>query len=158
NSYYFHSNTGIGESSSINFRGFYNQFKNAIDMFSNDNYVMTTATAQRSIYNEHTDGASSQFTTRTLSKNVISGSIFFKDDTHREYAVFPVRTPFPFVEPQLLDRDQQTSIGVQDAITLTSRIHGTVGFSADHFNGLQGEFYNSTQTGFLPFVCLSSPA
>jgi iron complex outermembrane receptor protein len=157
NSYYFHSKTGIGETSSINFRGFYNQFKNAIDMYSNDQYVMTTANAERSVYNEHTDGASSQFETRILSKNVISGSLFFKDDTHREYGVFPVRSPFPFVEPQLLDRDQQTSIGLQDSLTITSRIHATAGFSADHFNGLQGEFYNSSLTGFLPFVCLSSP-
>src|SRR5215475_10927991 len=86
NSYYFHSNTGIGESSSINFRGFYNQFKNAIDMFSNDNYVMTNANAERSVYNEHTDGASSQFETHALSKHIISGSLFFKDDTHREYS------------------------------------------------------------------------
>jgi iron complex outermembrane receptor protein len=158
NSYYFHSRTDIGETGSLNFRAFYNQFKNAIDMFSNDNYVMTTANAARSIYNEHTDGASSQFTTRALSKNVISGSLFFKDDTHREYGVYPVRSPFPFVEPQLLDRDQQTSIGLQDAITITPQIRATAGFSADHFNGLQGEFYNSALTGFLPFVCLSSPS
>src|SRR5215813_13411157 len=89
NSYYFHSTTVLGERGTINFRGFYNQFKNAIDMFSNDNYVMTTATAQRSIYDEHTDGASSQFTTRSIARNVISGSAFFKDDTHREYGVFP---------------------------------------------------------------------
>src|SRR5215475_10719177 len=93
NSYYFHSRTGIGESSSINFRGFYNQFKNAIDMYSNDQYVMNTASAERSIYNEHTDGASSQFETRALPQNVISASLFFKDDSHREYGVFPVHAP-----------------------------------------------------------------
>jgi iron complex outermembrane receptor protein len=58
----------------------------------------------------------------------------------------------------LLDRDQQTSIGMQDAITITRFVHANVGFSADHFNGWQGEFYNSSLTGFLPFVCLSSPA
>lgn len=158
NSYYFHSRTGIGETTSINFRGYYNQFKNAIDMFSNDNYVMTNASAERSVYNEHTDGASSQFETRALWNNVISGSLFFKDDTHREYGVFPIRSPYPFVEPQLLDRDQQISIGMQDAITINRSVHANVGFSADHFNGLQGEFYNSSLTGFLPFVCLSSPA
>jgi iron complex outermembrane receptor protein len=127
-------------------------------MFSNDKYVMTAANAERSIYDEHTDGATSQFETRALSKNVIAGSLFFKDDTHREYGVFPIKSPFPFVEPKLLDRDQQISIGMQDAITITPSVHANVGFSADHFNGLQGEFYNSSLTGFLPFVCLSSPA
>jgi iron complex outermembrane recepter protein len=157
NSYYFHSSTGIGERSSVNFRAFYNQFKNAIDMFSNDKYVITTPNAERSIYDEHTDGASSQFTTRLLSRNVISGSFFFKDDTHREYSVFPRRSPFPFTEPELLDRDQQISIGLQDSIKIASRLQGTVGFSADHFNGMQGEFYNKTMTGFLPFICTASP-
>ena len=157
NSYYFHSTTGLGEQSSINFRGFYNQFKNAIDMFSNDNYVMTTPSAERSVYNEHTDGASTQFTTRLVARNVISGSFFFKDDSHREYGVFPVLSPFPFMEPELLDRDQQASIGLQDAITIAPRLRAEVGFSADHFDGLQGEFYNKAMTGFLPFVCISSP-
>jgi iron complex outermembrane receptor protein len=157
NSYYFHSTTRIGEKSSINFRAFYNQFKNAIDMFSNDLYVMTTATANRSIYDEHTDGASTQFTSRIVPRNVISGSLFFKDDTHREYSVFPRLAPFPFTEPELLDRDQQISIGLQDSIRITSRLHGTVGFSADHFNGMQGEFYNKTMTGFLPFICTANP-
>src|SRR5215475_2388776 len=41
---------------------------------------------------------------------------------------------------------------------ITRSVHANVGFSADHSNGLQGEFYNSSLTGFLPFVCLSSPA
>jgi iron complex outermembrane recepter protein len=32
-----------------------------------------------------------------------------------------------------------------------------VGFSADHFDGLQGQAYNSSQTTLLPFTCVSSP-
>src|SRR5215475_11224446 len=41
---------------------------------------------------------------------------------------------------------------------ITRSVHANVGFSADHSNGLQGVFYNLSLTGFLPFVCLSSPA
>ncbi len=157
NSYYLHTVTQLGEKSAINFRVFYNQFKNAIDMYPNDTYtVIPTATAFHSVYNEHTDGASTEFTTRLLSRNVISGSFFFKDDNHREFSLNSGKAPL--LEPELLDRDQQTSIGLQDAITITSRLHATIGFSADHFDGLQAEAYNSTSTAFLPFKCLSAPA
>jgi iron complex outermembrane receptor protein len=159
NSYYFHSSTQLGELSSINFRAFYNQFKNDIDMFSNDTYkTMTTPNAEHSAYNEHTDGASTQFMTRLLSRNVIGGSLFFKDDSHREQGIYPGRSPFPLIEPWLLDRDQQFSLGLQDVITITSHLQATVGFSADHFNGMQGEAYNSSLTSFLPFTCIASPA
>lgn len=109
-------------------------------MFSNDKYVMITPSAERSAYDEHTDGASTQFTTRLISRNVISGSFFFKDDTHREYGIFPVLSPFPFVEPKLLDHDQQASIGLEDVITINSRLHATLGFSADHFDGCRASF------------------
>jgi iron complex outermembrane receptor protein len=157
--YYFHSNTRLGEDSAIRFRVFYNQFRNAIDMYSNDTYaVMNTRNAQHSTYDEHNDGASAEFTTRALARNVISASFFFKDDTHREHGVFPAISPFPLVESDLADRDQQTSIGLQDAIRISSRFSVTAGFSADHFNGLQGQQYNAAMTGLLPFTCLASPA
>ena len=61
--YYFNSNTHIGESGSIKFRAFYTQFRNDIDMYSNDTYtVMNTASAEHSMYNEHNDGFSTEFT------------------------------------------------------------------------------------------------
>ena len=157
-SYYFHSTTGLGEMSSISFHGFYNQFRNSIDMFSNDTYtVMNTKNAEHSFYDEHTDGATAQFTTRLLPRNVISASFFFRDDTHKEHGVYPGMSPFPLIEPVLLDRDQQTSIGLQDEITISSRLHATAGFSADHFDGLQGQSYNSAMTALVPFTCLASP-
>ena len=38
-SYYFHSNTGFGESS-LRLRAFYIQFRNAINMYSTDAYTL----------------------------------------------------------------------------------------------------------------------
>src|SRR5262249_52053320 len=120
--------------------------------------VMNTANAEHSVYNEHTDGFSTDLTTRAIGRNTISGSFFFKDDTHKENGFYPGRAPFPLLLPTLSDRDQQTSIGVQDVITLSSRFRLTGGFSADHFNGLQGQAYNAALTGLLPFTCLAEPA
>jgi len=158
NSVYFHSNTQIGEASTVRVRVFYNQFKNAIDMFSNDTYsVMNTANAEHSVYDEHNDGASAEFSTHAIRGHVLSASIFLKNDIHKENGTFPGRSPFPLVAPDLIDRDQQTSIGLQDAILVSSRVSATLGFSADHFNGQQGESYNSALTTVLPFTCTASP-
>ncbi|MGA3092762.1 MAG: TonB-dependent receptor [Terriglobales bacterium] len=160
-SYYFLSNTGLGERSSIKFRALYDQFDNGINMFDNDTYsTMSSPNSEFSKYYEHTDGASTEFTTRVLPRNVIGASFFFKDDTHRERGIFPSPKPpipAPLVEPYLVDRDQQTSIGLQDEITLAKRLRAMVGFSADHFNGLQGQSYNTANTGLVPFTCLASP-
>jgi iron complex outermembrane receptor protein len=156
--YYFNSNTQLGDRSSIKFRGFYTQFQNDIDMYSNDTYsVMNTKSAEHSMYNEHNDGFSTEFTTRKLPRNVFSASFFLKDDTHTEHGIYPGIAPFPLIEPTLRDADIQTSIGLQDVIRISSRLTAAVGFSADHFDGLQGQAYNTAMTGLVPFTCVASP-
>ncbi len=157
--YYFHSNTQLGDAGSIRFRAFYTQFQNDIDMYSNDTYsVMNTKSAEHSMYNEHNDGFSTEFTTRKLPRNVFSASFFLKNDVHTEHGIYPGISPFPLIEPVLKDADIQTSIGLQDVIRISSRLSATLGFSADHFDGLQGQQYNSAMTGLLPFTCIASPA
>ncbi len=156
--YYFHSNTQIGESSAVKFRAFYTQLRNDIDMYSNDTYsVMNTRNAEHSMYNEHNGGFSTEFTTREVSRNVVSASLFLKDDTHTERGIFAAISPFPLIEPILRDSDIQTTIGLQDVVRISSRLSLTGGFSADHFDGLQGQQYNAAMTGLLPFTCLTSP-
>src|SRR5262249_26319624 len=125
----------------------------------NDTYtVMNTANAEHSAYNEHTDGASVQFETLRVARNVMSASFFLKNDIHTETGTFPGRSPFPLVTPVLKDSDQQISLGLQDRIALTQRLTATLGFSADHFNGQQGESYNGALTALVPFTCIESPA
>jgi iron complex outermembrane receptor protein len=156
--YYLHSNTQIGESSAIKIRAFYTQFRNDIDMYSNDTYsVMNTRSAEHSMYNEHNGGFSTEFTTRAVSRNLVSASFFLKDDTHTERGIFPAISPLPLIEPTLRESDIQTTIGLQDVVRVSSRLSLTGGFSADHFDGLQGQQYNAAMTGLLPFTCLASP-
>jgi iron complex outermembrane receptor protein len=183
-SYYFLSDTGVGEQSGIKFRVFYDQFRNSIDMYDNSKYnSMNTYTpskgygSEHSSYDEHTDGASTEFTTRLLEHNVIGASLFFKDDTHREKGIYPgaasLGVPLAEYIPVKKLRDQLFSIGVQDQITFNSRLHATVGFSTDHIDGLSAETYNSygqnsagqfvtsptiyANTLLLPYQCLSEP-
>jgi iron complex outermembrane receptor protein len=158
NSYYFITNTELGEASSVKFRLYYDQFRNGLSMFDNDAYLtMSNRNSGLSIYDDHSGGASSEFTTRIPSRNAISASFFFKDDTHKEYSIYPGRSPFPLNTPTLLDRTQQFSIGFQDVITITSRLRATFGFSADYLKGLQAQQFNSSQTGLIPLTCISEP-
>ena len=156
--YYGNTNTQIGEDSSIKFRGFYTQYRNDIDMYSSDTYtLMNTRNAEHSMYNEHNDGFSSEFNNRTVPRNTLSASFFFKEDTHTEHGIYPGISPFTLIEPVLRDADIQTSIGFQDVIRIARRLSATAGFSADHFDGLQGQQYNAAMTALLSFTCAASP-
>jgi iron complex outermembrane recepter protein len=156
--YYVHTNTQLGEDSSIKFRAFYTQFRNDIDMYSSDTYsTMNTSSGEHSMYNEHNDGFSTEYTNRKLAHNVLSASFFLKDDVHTEHGIYPGIAPFPLIEPVLRDSDIQTSIGLQDVYKPTSRLTLTGGFSADHFDGTQGQAYNSAMTTLEPFTCIASP-
>jgi iron complex outermembrane receptor protein len=157
--YYLHSNTQLGENSSIKARVFYSQFRNSIDFYSTDTYtVMNTKSAEHSFYDEHNDGFSTEFETHAVKKNTIGASFFLKNDVHKEFGVYPGISPFPLTEPFLHDIDRQTAIGLQDVIHVTSRLSATAGFSADHFDGIQGQQYNAAMTGLLPFTCIASPS
>jgi iron complex outermembrane recepter protein len=153
--YYFISDTGIGESSSLKLRFFVDQFNNGLGNYDDATYTtMNARSAWFSVYDDHTYGGSTEFNTRIIPGNSISGSFFFKDDTHRSYNVYP-RTDF--TEPPILDRNQTVSIGFQDVISITSKLRATFGFSADHLNGLQAQQYNSTGNTLIPLTCFSDP-
>jgi iron complex outermembrane receptor protein len=172
-SYYFLSSTGLGEKSSIKFRAFYDQFRNSIDMYDNSTYTTMSSYSptkgsgsEISRYDDHTDGASTEFNTHLVPRNSISGSFFFKDDDHRENGIYGATSTSPLVIPDKVLRDQQTSIGLQDLVTITSRLHATVGFSADHLNGMQAETYNAysqptkgtlPNTVVIPYLCSDDP-
>jgi iron complex outermembrane receptor protein len=156
--YYFHSSTALGGQTVLKVRAFYNQFRNAIDMYSDDTYtVMNTRSAEHSIYDEHTGGASAELDTHPARGNELGISFFVKDDVHKEHGIYPGMAPYPLITPILRDRDRLVSIGLQDSVSLGPRLKATLGFSADHLDGLDGQSYNSSLTAVVPFTCLSDP-
>jgi iron complex outermembrane recepter protein len=159
NSYYFISNTSLGETDSIKLRLFYDQFGNGLAMLDNANFnSMTGTNSGLSVYKDHTGGFSTEFATRRIRKNSVSASFFLKDDTHREYTHYPgTGANRPLLTAKLLDRAQQFSIGVQDIISITSKLRATIGFSADYIKGLRATQFNSSNTGLLPYTCASNP-
>ncbi len=152
-SYYFSSNTQVGEVSSVKFRGFYNQFPNSLQMFDDATYstMFKNASSGTSNYDDHSIGASGEFDTRLAPRNAIGASFFVKDDTHREQTTIFSAKDIPSATPRQEDRDRQSSFGIQDVITVSTRIRGTVGFSADQLNGLKAQDLSGNKLQVVPF-------
>jgi iron complex outermembrane receptor protein len=158
-SYYFLTDTALGEASSIKFRGYYYQFNNEFDFYDDATFsTMNKSSSNHSFYDDHSSGLSTEFTNRSISRNLFGASFFFKDDTHKEYNEYPARSPFPFVTATLKERSQVFSIGLQDVVTISSHARATFGFSADYLRGLQAQAFNSALTDVVPVICASSPA
>ncbi len=98
--YYLITNTGLGESNSIKFRAYYDQFKNAMNFYDNETYsTMNLATSNSSKYDDHSAGGSVEFLTRILPRNTISASFYFRDDNHKETLEYPAKSPNPYITP-----------------------------------------------------------
>jgi iron complex outermembrane receptor protein len=162
-SYYINTNTGLSETSAIKFRAFYDHYPNRVLGFTDMTYsVLSSATP----YDDHAEGLSSEFTSRFFPRHTLSASFFIKDDTHRESST-SYTNGIGLSQPWRRHSDQMVSIGVQDAITLSSRMRATVGLSADHLNAKHAEDLLTTVTGkkpnvvttysVVPFTCPSSP-
>jgi len=156
--YYLITNTALGESSSIKFRGYYDEFPNVMDFYDDATFsTMKKATSNRSYYNDHSAGGSTEFTTRLVPHNLISASFVFRDDNHREKLEYPAVSPYPFLSPWQLDRAQTYSLGFQDVITISAKLRATLGFSADYLKGVQIQKLNSSNTVLIPVKCESDP-
>ncbi len=163
-SYYFNSNTGLGQASMLRFRAFYDHYPNSQNTYTD----VTYSTLSNSLaYNDHSEGASSEFSTWLIPRQTLGGAFFFKDDTHRETSTAfssGAVTPQPWRD----DRDQQISIGLQDVIAVSSRVRATLGFSAEHLNALHAQDLKTTTVGsgknavttysIAPFSCPEAAA
>jgi iron complex outermembrane receptor protein len=153
-SYYFLSNTRLGESSSLKLRAYFDHYPTETLMYDDETYsTMTNGNTGNLWYDDHSAGLSSEFSTHIVPWNSLGVSFFFKDDTHRERGTSAGGSTAPL--PWIADRDQITSIGIQDGINIHSRLRLTAGFSADHQNGLQAQ---RLTTQVSPFTCQEFPS
>jgi iron complex outermembrane recepter protein len=153
--YYLITNTGLDDSNSIKFRAYYDQFKNSMDFYDDATFsTMNSSSSNHSGYNESSAGASTEFTTREFQRHLLSASFSFRNDEHKEALEYPALS---LVAPPVFDRAQTLSFGVQDIISISSRLRATVGFSADTIIGLQVQKLNSKNTGLEPFRCTAAP-
>lgn len=153
--YYLIVNKSLGASSSLRLRGYYDQFNNAFAFYDNENFnTMNKPTSNHSFYDDHSAGASAEFTTRKLARNVISASFYFRDDNHKETLEYPALL---HITPTQLMRAQTFSMGFQDVVAISERLRATFGFSADYNMGLTAQRLNDDETELIPVTCKSDP-
>ena len=145
-SFYFNSNTGLTETSAIKFRVFYDHYPNRLLGFSDQAYSVLSSDSP---YDDHSEGFSSEWSTRFFPNHTVSASVFLKDDTHRESST-SFTNGVGLDQPWRRHSDQMISIGVQDSITISSRMRATVGLSLDHLNAKHAEDLLTTVTGKKP--------
>lgn len=159
-SYYFHSDTSLIPSSSLKLRAFYDQYPNLMYFYT----VVSSITAppvytpamlnasSTTLYADHSNGAAAEFDTKLVRRNTISGSFYFKDDTHKEVPLQLSTGELPFG----VDRQQIASIGLQDVISISDNLTGTVGMSFEHIDGLHASDSNNNYYAFVSPQCPSN--
>ena len=141
--YYFNSNTDLGATDSLKFRAFYDRYWNNMTGFTDATY---SKLASINPYNDHSMGTSADYSTRRLIRHSMGASLFLKDDIHKESGA-TYKGDSPLIEPWRTHQDRMVSIGFQDAITLSSRMRATLGFSADLLDAIKAEDLKTTVTG-----------
>ena len=141
-SFYFIGNKGLGESSYLRARLYYDKFNNLIKAYDNNCYcTQTLGSSFISPYDDDTYGTILEAGTRALARQTVKTSFYFKDDTHREGNLG---------EPMRSFRDQSWSFGFEDTVRITRRASAILGFSADHLQVLNAENFTAGQV--LPFT------
>lgn len=140
---YFLSNNKLNSTNVIKTRWYYNQFKNEIDSYDNDNYnTMTKPYAFKSIYNDYTLGTSIVFENTDIKNNNFSLAGHFKQDVHREHDVIG--------EPLIRDADNNYDIGAEDTYHITSALKVNGGIAFMDRQSTEAQQYNNNVISDLP--------
>jgi len=151
-SYYFNSSTKLDDFNTVKVRGFWDIYPNRLDMYNSIAYNSQLGQGSSEYY-DHSKGLSAELLNKMFPRHNIGASLFFKGDTHEEHSINVDKKGKVTVEPWRTDSDLLVSIGMQDAMTLTSKLRATLGFSADHMNATAAHDLNKTTNTSVPFAC-----
>ncbi len=143
-SFYFNSNTALGEKSYVKSRLFYDLFKNSLNSFDDDTYsTMTRRSSFKSWYDDHTAGGSIELGTALIPRNTLKTAFHYKRDIHKEQNA----------EGAAVQRfeDEIFSLGLEDTIDITQQFYAIVGASYDHVKTIEAEDRNSTTNQISDF-------
>jgi iron complex outermembrane recepter protein len=130
-SFYFNSNTALGDRSYVKTRLYYDMFQNSLFSYDDDTYsTMKKKSSFKSAYDDHTTGGSVELGTTLLPWNSLRLAVHYKRDIHKEHNN---NDPFQRFEDELF------SIGLEDTIDITERFYAILGMSYDHVETLQAQ-------------------
>ncbi|WP_293956620.1 MULTISPECIES: TonB-dependent siderophore receptor [unclassified Sphingobacterium] len=134
-SLYFLSNTTIDSKQTIKTRIYYDIFKNLLNSWDDATFTtMDRGYAFTSIYNDYTIGGIVQHDYQTSKRNLLSTSVQYKQDVHREYNVG---------EPQRSMNDGNFTFAVEDRFKITKVLDLTAGVSYNNRRSLKAQNYNA---------------
>lgn len=140
-SFYFIANKGMGESTYLRARLYYDKFDNLLRAFDDSSYTAQTRPSSfNSPFDDDTYGGILELGSSALARQTVKGSFYFKDDTHREGNIG---------QPTRSFRDQTFSLGLEDTVQISARTSAILGLSADRLQVLNAEDFRAGQV--LPF-------
>jgi iron complex outermembrane recepter protein len=146
-SVYFISNTRVG-AGYLRARAYYDTYDNSL--YSYDDATYTTqvkSSAFKSLYHDRTTGASVEFGRGLGSRQNLRAAAHFKRDTHDDHNVG---------EPLKRFEGRIFSVGVEDTITMSSRLSLVAGLGADHQSTTKAMDYQKSQVLDLLATCTTS--
>lgn len=153
-SYYFTSKTDFQKKMYLKTRVYYDTFKNSITSFDDATYTTTTKNSSfYSKYDDYTYGASTEIGTTVLPRNTLKLALHTKTDVHRDLNEG---------DPELTYKDRMFSVGLEDTVIITDKLHAIAGVSYDTLKTLRAEdldtsnnvtdFDLATTDGFNPQI------
>ncbi|MGE3277074.1 MAG: TonB-dependent receptor plug domain-containing protein [Vicinamibacterales bacterium] len=139
--FYVVANTPLAGSQYLRGRLFYDRFYNELDAYDDATFSnQRLRSSFRSIYDDYATGASAEYGTALGGHHLLRAALHLKDDVHREHNV---GEPVRHFENRIL------SAGVEDTITLTSRVTLLAGVGVDRQTTVRAEdFVNGVITDF----------
>jgi iron complex outermembrane receptor protein len=137
-SIYYISKTAIGVKSELKARGYFDQFKNELSSFDNNNYsTQNKASSFNSLYDDYTLGGNLEFASDWNTENHLRTSFHVKNDNHGEHNE---------EEPVRHFADNTLSLGIENVYKPGSKLSFIPGMSYNLRKSLRAENYNSTDT------------
>jgi iron complex outermembrane receptor protein len=138
---YFLSNIELGADSYLKLRAYHDTYKNILHMYTDDTYsVLRPGANGVSIYDDFTNGAIVEVGTSMLGKQNIRAIAQIKTDAHRAGADYNRPNDWKSY------KDQLTSIGIEDSITVNSKLDLSLGVGLDTQKPLETGEYDSLNT------------
>jgi iron complex outermembrane recepter protein len=141
-SLYYISRTSLSNSESLRLRVYYDTFANTLSSYDNATYTTQVKPfAFTSIYDDYSWGFSSELGSSRIANHALKAAMQYKRDVHREHNVgFPVKSM----------EDSVLSLGVEDAITLNSKLRWVVSSGYDQQDGRLAEDLQGIKLSTFP--------
>jgi len=137
---YFLSNIALGEDSYVKMRAYHDTYKNILNIYTNGTYTVLQTNGGVSVYDDFTNGAILEVGTAMFANQSVRAIAQFKTDVHRAGADDKNRSDWKGY------KDQLTSIGIEDSITVNSKLNLSLGVGLDTQKPLETGEYDTLKT------------